>query len=152
MDYSYKNTPIALYTKEGTLFKICGSCKEVAKEIGMKKSSFSDYIKGGYLSHGYMFRYATEDTPLFIEPYQKKRTMSEEARKKMSIAKKGKPLVHFWKAVISTDENGNEDYFNSINSAAECVHSENPKAAAKNIQSALKGRRASAYGRTWRYA
>ena len=153
VDYSYKKTPIAIYTKEGTLFKIFGSCKEAAKEIGMKGVSFSCYIKRGGLSHGYMIRYATEDTPLFIEPYQKKKIiLSEEARKKMSIAKKGKPLAHLWKAVISTDKNGNEDYFNSINSAAENVHPENTKAAAKNIQCALKGRRASAYGRTWRYA
>ena len=152
VDYSTQKNPIALYTKEGTLFKIYDSCKEAAKEIGLKGSSFSNNIKKGCLARGYMIRYATGDTPLFIEPYQRKRTISEEARKKMSIAKKGKPLVHLWKAVISTDRNGNEDYFNSINSAAEYVHSENPKTAAKNIQCALKGRRASAYGRTWRYA
>ena len=155
VDYSTQKNPIALYTKEGTLFKIYDSCKDACKELGDKNENkgLSQNINNNYLFHGYIVRYATEEVPLFIEPYKRKKTQfTPEVLERIRKSQLGLQHPERWKAAIATTKEGQTEYYESIKAAALSLNPENIKAGQKNIQCALKGRRASAYGRTWRYA
>lgn len=153
IDFSIKCKPIAFYTLDGCLYKVFNSHKEAAEYFNVS-ITFGDVIKRNTVfKKKYLIREVDEDIPLFIEQYEKKKVViSEEARTKMSLAKQGKRHPHLWRAIIGTDSNNETVEFMSITDAAKTVNPNNPKAAGKNINGALSGKKKRAYGYEWRYA
>lgn len=86
--------------------------------------------------------------PSALSKALKGRVFSDETRKKMSEAKKGKAPIHLQRRICQYTKNGSfVKAYNSISEAARELGGNNG-----NICSALKGKLKTAYGYTWKYA
>lgn len=167
VSYDYKGVKVAIYDLEGCFLEKFDTIKEAEQWCGCSLAWTTKHPDSNHAAdEKYMVRTSKQFDifPSKVEPFQKiKRTLSDEAKHKMSIAKAGKINPNSWKAVIAIDKNGQifKD-FDSIGIAAEFVHPDNPDSAEKNISRVLNGKggfdkygnyhiKKTAYGYVWRF-
>ena len=145
VSYDYRGLKVAIYDLQGNFIKDFTTIKKAEKWCGC---SLSWAIKHPDSNHAADKKYMVRTSKQFdifpskVEPFHKiKRTLSDEAKHKISIKLTGKTLPSCWTKVVALNRNG-EFYkqFDSIDIAAEYIHPDNPKSAAKNISRVINGK------------
>ena len=145
VSYDYRGLKVAIYDLQGNFIKDFTTIKKAEKWCGC---SLAWAIKHPDSNHAADKKYMVRTSKQFdifpskVEPFHKiKRTLSVEAKYKISIKRTGKPVPSRWTKVVALYRNG-EFYkqFDSVDIAAEFVHPNNPDSAAKNISRVINGK------------
>ena len=145
VSYDYKGLKVAIYDLQGNFIKDFTTIKKAEKWCGCSLSWATKHPDSNHSADKkYMVRTSKQFDifPSKVEPFHKiKRTLSDEAKHKISIKRTGKPVPSRWTKVVALYRNG-EFYkqFDSVDIAAEFVHPNNPDSASKNISRVINGK------------
>ena len=143
VSYDYRGLKVAIYDLQGNLLKEFPSVKKAEDWCGFS-IRYGIEAPDSAVHKKYMVRTIRQfkTFPSNIEPYKKiKRTYSDEAKRNMSAAQKGKKHPETCIAVAALDDRGEIVYkFNSIKEAALFACPNNTKTTEKQISQVINNK------------